>query len=210
MTKVFLDGKETDINTSNKSWEELLKNIYELLKGKDRGVTSVKGDEEDLSGVISGVFPAKLPSEYREISFISEDVDTISSKGIENAIKFIPSLKKLIQGAAEFARVGKEKEMNEAIQASMEGIKLLITFLINVQTYYKFSSADITLHDGKSIDTVMTELNSVFQNFTEAQKSQELTDIADILEYELIEYIDRFNEIFTVIRDRVIGKKSIN
>ncbi len=211
MTKIFLDGEETNIKPEDKTWEEVLSKIYELLKGKDRGITNVKADSEDISGIVSGNFPEKKPSDYSKIEFLSEDVNTISNKGIENAINFIPSLKKLILGAANFARKGDEAKMNEAIQASMEGIKLLVTFLINVQTYYKFSAAEIVLSNGKTIEAVMTDLNKTFENFTNAQKNQELTEIADILEYELAEHIDNFSDIFSTIKTKIIDpNKTVN
>ncbi len=200
MLEIFLDGEKIELSEFNNEWQLLLKQIYDKIGKEKKGIVRIIADGEEITQIVSGAEMKKKPSDYKKIEIDTLDIYQIALNGIENVKKFLPNLTKILKGAAEFARLGEDEKKNEAINGSLEGIKLIITLFINIHNLYKFDINSIELKNGNKLSSKFTELNKILELFNNAQKRQDAVEIADIIEYEIIPEIESFEEVFDILK----------
>jgi hypothetical protein len=206
MSEIYLDGEKIELSDYNNDWSLLLKQIYDKIGKMKKGIVKMIADGDDITQIISGVKLEKTPDNYNKIEVNTLDISQIAYNGINNVKKFLPNLIKILKGAAEFARLGEDDKKNEAINGSLEGIKLVITLFINIHNLYKFDINSIKLKNGDSLASQFTNLNKIFEVFNNAQQRQDNVEIADIIEYEILPAIENFDEVFDVIKGEIKDK----
>ena len=206
MASYWIDGERWTPEGSFNEWQELLTAIYKELTPRKRGLQKILADGEELTSLMAGQTPAQTPDSYGRIDFTTLEVIQLAFQGLENGRTFIPNLQKILLGAAEFARLGDDQKKSEAISGALEGIKLLITLMVNLQNLYQLNFREIALDNGENISDALVRLNEILENLNDAQVRHDDIELADILEYRLSEEIVGFDRLFDALKAALLSR----
>lgn len=189
--KVFLDGKLYKQSNSLKELKNILDGIKEQIsegeilqiKVNDRFVDSIEDDwqTEDIETVEAYV---KKPEE-------------LVLEGIGDGIRYIPELVEYLGKTSRYFQVGRVGEGIDLFIKELEGLEWLNHILSGLNFYY-VAPGKIEI---EGFEDNLNDFQSVLRELMEAWKNQDYVLISDLIEYELINNLEIWEEEFIKLQE---------
>ncbi len=187
-----LEAMDSLLNISTETDEELLARVHKLEgelreAGRDELKKLLSENCRDLFTDLLEQMETTLSGlEDREEKFIDQ-VDTIQGK-VTDLLEELPDLIEVLQA-------GEEAEGYTDLQEQTENIRKIIT-IISVFDQAGQIKQNFTPEEQEKLISIHTELTHGFDDLQDAIESKDLIMICDILEYEVIPYLETIRELF--------------
>lgn len=181
--KVYLDDKELNDNYSKFTLPQILDDIKSKLnKQIIRGIymNDVKINKRYLKDSLVS------KEDIDEIKFITQNTDDLIKETLEEIDSYLPRLKNGCLNTANFFRNGEFKKANNKLQLILDGINWYIESTNNIVNLLKNKDLKNEVKDNLIL------LNNFLEELYEAQENEDNILIADILEFEIVEFINEF------------------
>ncbi|MFW5795448.1 MAG: hypothetical protein ACOCV1_08205 [Bacillota bacterium] len=130
------------------------------------------------------------------IEFYTQKVDKLIDETINQASKYLPKLNSGIKDVVSLFRNGQEKETHNKIRLIIDGLEWYTTVIIKITSL--LDQKDLS----KEIKQLINNMNKPLSDLMVAYNKDDYVLVADILEYEIFEYVETMIEFNERIKDR--------
>lgn len=179
---------------------------------KDHGIVRVLLDGADSIQVMVEESEKMVPETIEKMELMTKDSISITRDGFGRAATLVESIKKEITAAADLYREGKIKEAAGKIVNIMEAIKPMVNFVNSVGMNFSLNFDEIYYNatTGTTLrEKIETFLNTL-QELVMAQEKKDYVEMADYLEYQLVEDMADWSTIFEVLLKEVEASAANN
>lgn len=186
MLKVYLNDRELDENFKSVSLPDLLIKIKGSLENqilKQIFVNEVEVNEKYLKESLLD------KKDIDEIRFVTQKTEDLIEETLKEADEYLPKLREGVLNTAKKFRNDESKKANNKYQNILKGIEWyidvinkIISILDEEELYNKYQK--LVKRMNEQLTKVMTAYNK-----------DDIVLVADILEYEIVEFIDEFKEL---------------
>jgi hypothetical protein len=180
---IYLNEKLLEINSINNT--EIAENINSELE--EEIIEKICLDEVEIS--LNYFLNNELELEnFDEIKFITKDISLLIKESLETAEEYLPKLQEGIKETAEELRNGNHQNASELLNKSIDGLEWYLNILNSI--------LDLREEDAlsKNLKNYTEKFNLALNRAMITLKKEEYNDLADLLEAEIISYIDTFSE----------------
>ncbi|MDR2350965.1 MAG: hypothetical protein LBF41_10180 [Deltaproteobacteria bacterium] len=195
MEQITIDGREfeaRDIQGAN--LEEILMTILEHPSTNGRIITGVVLNGEPYSEEVPH---AALEVERGNILSLSLNTATIEDLGLDflkSGPKFLATLTEALPKIVETFRMGDEQEANEHFLNFLEALQLLMSMLEQTRNVLALWQGGDE-NGGSELNRYLDSLLEILNNIITLQEQKDWIFLADVLEYELGDSLERLAEI---------------
>jgi hypothetical protein len=172
---------------------------------RDHGIVRVILDGADSIQVMVEESENMVPEAIGKLEIYTKDSISITRDGFQRAATLVESIKKEVTAAADLFREGTIKEASGKIVNVMEAIKPMVNFVNSVGMNFSLNFEEILYNPTtntslrEKIETFLTTL----QELVMAQEKRDYVEMADYLEYQLVEDMADWTTIFDVLLKEV-------
>lgn len=184
--RIYINDKEIKKDYSDLNLSQILEEVRSALDQKIIKkiiINEVEVNERYLQGSLIE------KEDVDKIRFILQDTQSLIEETLVEIDNYLPKLKKGCIEAANLFRNGKINNANEKYQNILEGINWYSQIITNI----------VNLINGKKyiikINDKLIALNEILSELMQAYKNEDNILLADILEYELVNYIEEFIDL---------------
>jgi len=177
---------------------------------KDHGIIAIQIDGQNSLQVMTEQSEKIMPEDIDIIKIYTKDSLSITRDGFAKVSILIESIKTEIMGAADFYREGNIKEASGKIVKSMEAIKPIVNFIQSVGMSFSLNFDEIMFHQTTSLRAKIDSFLTTFAELVEAQRKRDYVEIADYLEFNLVEDMSDWNVIVNILLKEVEQKLTGN
>ena len=183
--KIYLNKKEVGEKFQSLALPELLKKIKDDLENeilKQIFINEVEVNEKYLKESLIN------KEDIDEIRFVTQRTEDLIKETLQEADDYLPKLKKGILKTVKHFRDDELQKANNNYQNILEGIEWYLDVVNKIISIFD----DEELYDDyqKSVKNINEKLTELMVSY----KKEDMVLVADILEYEITEYIDNFIE----------------
>ena len=186
MLKIYLNDREVDENFKSLSLPDLLIKIKDDLKDqilKQIFVNEVEVNEKYLKESLLD------KDDIDELRFITQKTEDVIEETLKEADEYLPRLKNGVLTTAKKFRDDENEAANKKYQNILEGIEWYVDVLNKI----------ISILDDEELynkhQKLVKKMNEQLSQLMVAYNKDDMVLVADILEYEIEEYIDKFIEL---------------
>ncbi|NLM96918.1 MAG: hypothetical protein GX175_04800 [Halanaerobiaceae bacterium] len=184
--KIFLDKKELGDEYRGLTLPELLDSVKNSLKDKILKHIYINKVEVNERYLLESTLDK---DDIKIIEFVTQSTGELIKETLNEVERYLPVLKTGVLDTADLFRNGKDREANEKYQLIIEGIGW----------YTEVISGILALMDNdgyyQQVQKTLNEFNESLTDLMIAHQKDDLILLADILEYEISEFIDEFISI---------------
>ena len=192
--KIYLDENELEKEYQSLSLPELLNSVKSNLQDKIINrifINDVEVNEKYLEESLVE------KTDIEEIKFTTRDTKDLIQETLNEIERYLPILKKGMLDTADLFRMGNTEEASTKYQQVLEGIEW---YLQSTSSILNIIGNKKTLDDQKE---TIDKFNKLLGDIMVAYKKDDFILVADMLEYEMVEYIDDFIEFNENIRNNL-------
>lgn len=183
---IYLNNEEINGKYNSLELPDILKEIKNNLEDEIlQGI--IVNDVEVNEKYLKETLIAK--KDIKTLKFITKKTEKLIKETIVEAAEYLPKLKKGISDTVSHFRNGEEKQAHDNYQLIMDGLQWYTGVLLKI----------ISLLDEQELynkaEDMIKELNKSLSDVMVAYNKQDYVLVADILEYEIIEYVDSFIDL---------------
>lgn len=197
---IYLNNEEISEKYNSLELPNILKEIKNNLEDEILNKILVNGVEVNEKYLMETLIEKK---DIKKLQFITKNTENLIKETIKEASEYLPKLKNGISDTVSYFRNGEEKQAHDNYQLVMDGLEWYTGVIIKV----------LSLLDEQELynkaEKMIKNINRPLSNMMVAYNKQDYVLVADILEYEIIEYVDRFIDINEKIKKR-IQNESVN
>jgi hypothetical protein len=182
-------------------FQKLLQN--ENYIRKDHGIVRVIVDNEDSMKVMMEETEKMVPEDIKILKLFTKDSISITRDGFKKVSDLIESIKAEINMAADLYREGNVKEASSKIVNIMEAIKPMVNFIQSVGMSFSLNFDEITFSPGTNLREKIEGFLNTFQDLVAAQMKRDYVEIADYLEYQLLEDMTDWRKLVELLLKEV-------
>jgi hypothetical protein len=182
-------------------FQKLLQN--ENYIRKDHGIVRVIVDDEDSMKVMMEETEKMVPEDIKILKLFTKDSISITRDGFKKVSDLIESIKTEINMAADLYREGNVKEASSKIVNIMEAIKPMVNFIQSVGMSFSLNFDEITFSPGTNLREKIEGFLNTFQDLVAAQMKRDYVEIADYLEYQLLEDMTDWRKLVDLLLKEV-------
>lgn len=176
--KIVIDGSEVPFE------EGMPDKIDHLLKEKNRVITSILvNNAEMVNASLEEIFAGGESERIIQIETCTAEELIMESLG--NACEYIPRLREGLLNIRDRVLAGDTQEAGKMLEAGLEGIEWLLLSLQALAGTKKHPDMETVLEEEKE------KLNAAFPELESAMKDDDMILICDILEYEVIPFLEK-------------------
>ncbi len=197
---IFVNGSKVDYTPLFPlTWGTFFQKLLQSHIPPEHGIVELFVDGVESIKVMTDQSEHMMPETVGEVKITTQDSLAITKNGLTKASTLIDSIKKETMNAADFFREGKYQDASGKLASIMEAIKPLINFLHSVGMSFNMNFDEIMFDPNT---TLSQKIESFLQSFGElvvAQQKKDYVELADYLEYQLVEDMDDWNKIINVL-----------
>jgi hypothetical protein len=182
-------------------FQELLKN--ENYIKKDHGIVRIITDDEESLQLMVEQTDKMVPEDIKVLQLFTKDSISITRDGFEKVSGLIESIKTEIAAAADLYRQGNVKEASSKIVTIMEAIKPMVNFIQSVGMGFSLNFDEILFNQDTSLREKIESFLNTFQYLVAAQMKRDYVEIADYLEYQLIDDMTDWSKVVDILLKEV-------
>lgn len=141
---------------------------------------------------------------HQKLEITTEAPEAICIQVVRSLVPFIGSLKILHRQTAEVMHQGHLKEAMEGVGACVQGWEILVRGMRHVGTVLELCPVQ-PLFDGAEVKRHVSDLEKALREFKKALDAQDLTRVADLIEYDLAERLPAWEQLLTTMLHRLEG-----
>ncbi len=169
---------------------ELVAGAARLIEERGEVVTRIAIDGQDLTG---GAWADQ--SERRDVAQLEitsmRPIDLVRDT-IATSREWVDPVRQEVMACAGRFRTGEETRAVEQLVRVVDGLRLLLTGVIQMSTLAANTLPELPLEDASAWRDSMT---SLLDELIESQQNQDWVMLADLLEYELCERLDQWRTL---------------
>jgi|GEM_PF-1490150 len=170
---------------------------------KDHGIVNILLDSVESSNVMVENVDEMVPENISEIKIVTKDSISITRSGLESASDLIESIKTEIANAADLFREENIKEASSKIGKAMEAFKPMVNFINSVGISFSMDFDSIMFNQSTSLREKMESFLDTFSGLVAAQEKKDYAEVADFLEYKLLEDMSDWNTIANILLEEI-------
>ena len=182
--KIFVNDKKIENdNYKSLTLPKLLKKIKSNLDNeilKKIYVNEVEVNEKYLKESLLDI------KDIKKIKFVTQKTKILIKNSLKETTNYLPKLKEGILDAADHFRNGDEEKVNNIYQQILNGIEWYTDVITKILSIIQ---QDELSKEGQKI---IKGLNESLSELMIAYKKDDIILVADILEYEIVDFIDDF------------------
>ena len=184
--EIFINDKKIENNNyKSLTLPELLKKAKDNLNNEILKEIFVNGVEVNEKYLKESLLDIK---DIKKIKFVTQKTEKLIKNSLKEAEEYLPKLKEGILEAADYFRNGEEEKANNRYQQTLNGLEWYTDVIIKILAILN----DEELY--KESQKLINDLNEPLTDLMTAYNKDDIVLVADILEYEITEYIDNFIE----------------
>lgn len=170
---------------------------------KDHGIVRIIADDEESLQVMVEQTDKMIPEDIKVLQLFTKDSISITRDGFEKVSGLIESIKTEIATAADLYRQGNVKEASSKIVTIMEAIKPMVNFIQSVGMSFSLNFDEILFNQDTSLSKKIESFLNTFQYLVAAQMKRDYVEIADYLEYQLIDDMTDWSKVVDILLKEV-------
>ncbi|MGD2092183.1 MAG: hypothetical protein PVH61_38795 [Candidatus Aminicenantes bacterium] len=182
-------------------FQQLLQN--ENYIKKDHGIVQIIADDNESLQVMTEEVDKMVPEDIKVLQLFTKDSISITREGFEKVSGLIESIKAEIAAAAELYREENIKGASSKIVNIMEAIKPMVNFIQSVGMSFSLNFDEILFNPDTSLSKKIESFLDTFQDLVAAQMKKDYVEIADYLEYQLIEDMTDWSQVIDILLKEV-------
>ncbi|MCP5049814.1 MAG: hypothetical protein GY940_21780 [bacterium] len=201
---IFVNDNKIDYKplfplTWSNFFQKLLQN-NDWIPG-DHGIVGILVDGSDSLMVMTEKPDSLVPQSIAKVEIATKNSLDITRDGFSKAVNLIESIKTEIISAADLYREGKIQDASTKIVKIMEAIKPMINFVNSVGISFSLDFDEILFNPAtntslrEKIESFLTTLQEVVT----AQQKKDYVEMADYLEYQLVEDMSDWDTIINLL-----------
>ena len=187
------------------SWGNLFQKLLqdESYIRKDHGIVRVIADDEESLQVMVEQRDEMVSEDIKVLQLFTKDSISITRDGFEKVSGLIESIKIEIAAAADLYREEKVKEASSKIVNIMEAIKPMVNFIQSVGMSFSLNFDEILFNRDTSLSEKIESFLNTFQDLVAAQMKRDYVEIANYLEYHLIDDMTDWGKVVDILLKEV-------
>jgi hypothetical protein len=183
------------------TWRDLFQKLLqdENYIRKDHGIVRVVVDDEESLQVMVEQRDEMVSEDIKVLQLFTKDSVSITREGFEKVSGLIESIKTEIAAAADLYREGNIPEASSKIVNIMEAIKPMVNFIQSVGMSFSLNFDEILFDQDTSLREKIESFLNTFQDLVAAQMKKDYVEIADYLEYQLIEDMTDWSKVIDIL-----------
>lgn len=137
-----------------------------------------------------------------ELKLITKKNEELILETLEEADDYLPNLKEGVMKTSELFRKGDNEEANLKYQLCLEGLEWYINVLQRILSLIEAEKLK------EEIQSCLSDINNMLVDLMKAYKNEDIVFVADLLEYEIADYIDEFIEFNKELKETLDFDKS--
>ncbi len=177
---IYLNEELVETNSFDKS--EIVKNINSELE--EEIIEKIYLDEIEIT--LDYFLNNELDLErFDKIKFASKNVYQLITESLQEAEIYLPKLKKGLKETSQLFKISEYNEANEMFNQSVDGLEWYLNILNSiVDLKEKSQTVD-------EVEELLDKFNMALNRAMISLSKEEYNDFADLLEVEIIEYLDK-------------------
>lgn len=172
---------------------------------KDHGIVNIVLDRVESLNIMVDNADEMVPEDIGEIKIFTEDSISITRSGLAKVSNLIESIKTEIAKAADLYREGNIKEASSKIGNVMEAFKPLVNFINSVGISFSMDFDSVMFNQSTSLRERIESFLETFSGLVAAQEKKDYVEVADYLEYQLLEDMSDWSIIANVLLEEIEG-----
>lgn len=189
------------------TWGNFLKKLLqdESYIQKDHGIVRFVIDDVDSIDVMVEQQDRLVPNTIRKVELYTKDSLAITRDGFAKVSTLIENIKAEIVSSADLYREGNIQNASGKIVKIMEAIKPMVNFVNSVGMSFSLNFDEIFFNFNTNtslrakIESFLTTLTEVIH----AQEKKDYVEMADFLEYQLIEDMNDWDKVIGILLKEV-------
>lgn len=208
---IYINGNIIDYQplfplTWGNFFQKLLEN--ENYIPKDHGIVAISVDDVDSLTVMTEQSDKMVPENIKVIRIATKDSLAITRDGFAKVSALLESIKREILSAADFYRQGKTNEASAKIVKIMEAIKPIVNFINSVGMSFSLDFDVLPYDANTTLRQKVEQFLETLDQLVTAQEKQDYVEIADYLEYRLVDDMNGWNTIVNLLLQEVEARHS--
>ena len=204
--EIFVNDSKIDYQpmfplTWGNLFQKLLQN--ENYIRKDHGIVRIIADDVESLQVMVEQTDKMVPEDIKVLQLFTNDSISITRDGFEKVSGLIESIKTEIAAAADLYREGNVKEASSKIVNIMEAIKPMVNFIQSVGMSFSLNFDEILFNQDTNLREKIESFLNTFQYLVAAQMKRDYVEIADYLEYRLIDDMTDWSKVVDILLKEV-------
>lgn len=195
--KIFLNEKDVTEKylNYNKSLDEIYNDIINKVKRKDEIIAQIFINGKEFNEE----YLLRLDNNdgIKTIKFVTKNIEDLTKETVNNAGEYLIKLKEGIKETADLFRQNDLEEANENYQLILEGFDWYLSVLSSLLEIIE--NEELINQNNNLLD----EFNTVLKELMEAYENNDLVLVADILEYEISGWVNKFISFNSKISNKI-------
>ncbi len=177
---------------------------------KDHGIVRVVLDGVESLEVMTEHSNSMVDDTIQTVQVFTKDSVSIANTGFDKVILLIESIKAELSSAADLYRQGNIKDASTKIARVMEALKPMINFINSVGISFTMNFDHIMFNPTTSLRQKIESFLNTFTELIVAQEKRDFVEVADYLEYQLIEDMSDWATVVALLKKEVEAGVSTN
>jgi dimeric dUTPase (all-alpha-NTP-PPase superfamily) len=204
--KIKVNGKKIDYKPIFPlTWGNFLQKL--LQEGnhiqKDHGIIGIKLDGVDSLQVMTEETDKMVSEDIKLVEIITRDSAAITKEGLEKVVILIESMKEEVASAADLYREGNLKDASSKIARVMEAFKPMVNFVQSVGISFSMNFDQIMFNQTTNLREKIEAFLQTLADLVSAQQKKDYKEVADHLEYQLIDDLSDWTTVANILRQEV-------
>ncbi len=199
--EVFINGSKSDYQpTAESTWEQM---TAELLKDRinpNHGIVKMMVDGQENFDFMFERKTEVIADSVKVVEFYTKDLASITTDGFLKAGVLIRDMHGEIEKTAALFRQGEVQEGSKRLIGVFEAFKPLITFINTVGQSFGLDFGQIEYDKGHTVRSKIQSFLKTFEELVGSQEKKDFIELADFLEYQLLEDLDGWNQLISTLQ----------
>ena len=198
--EVWLDQKPLNIPLSGATLQDILSDLINNHLGGLRTLREVKVNGAPYEQAAMGQPTSVFRTQISRLDVETQDIREVALHFMSNADIYLRTIAASSERVAEMFRVSDEREANEHYLRTLDSLQLFMQVLATSRDAFNLNFNRL-LADGSWPEMHLERLLSLIKEMLAAQEEEDWILLADLLQYDLVDALRRWQEIIPVVCD---------
>jgi len=204
--KIYINEKEISYTplfplTWGNFFQKLLQNKNYILE--DHGIVGFEVDGIESIKTMVSDSEKMVPETIRIIKIVTKNSLDITRDGFKKISALLDSIQEEISKTADFYREGNLQEASSRIVKIMEAIKPMVNFVQSVGVSFSLNFDEILFNQTTTLRSKIETFLETFSELIISQQKKDYVEVADYLEYQLLEDMGDWKKIINLLLQEV-------
>jgi hypothetical protein len=169
----------------------------------NHGIIRFVVDGSDSLEIMMDQSEQLVPETILEVRIFTKDSVSITRDGLGKVSDLIENIKLEITSTADLFREGNIKEASTKLSRILEAMKPMINFINSVGISFSMNFDQMQFNTTTTVREKIDSFLKTFQDLLNAQGKRDFVEVADYLEYQLIDDMTDWNTIVNLLLKEV-------